>query len=495
MQNQRATETKPTNGTKPTYVSSRTLPFDTATNPIVRLQQTIGNRGVQLLLRSPMIQAKLAISQPGDIFEQEADRVADHVMRMPDPAIQRTYSACAAGGSTCPKCELERKPLVQRKTEQSSDSLAWVTDNFLGDLGPGEPLDTTTRAYFEPRFSHDFSSVRVHTDAKAAQSARKMNALAYAQGRDLVFEAAQYEPGTMAGQRLLAHELTHVVQQRAAPALAFDAASRIMKISNRGLVPNLQCDDKGKDPIEVYVDTLRTTHAIEGKGDSKRNARELIERHYKGTEYFWLPDADEYLLVAELLRGTVTNEDRAAILEVLERMGTELRKIFEPGKVELGTLVKAFAGKEADRLNDFFTRRYEGGLKAVQSGTIKTKGHFIPQGLPLSSIDVVRKFLDWLKTKKKTASTFFADSWSKNKLLLLGEMHYDDVQRVFAADMLRANGGKDTGLALEVHISLQSEIDHYIEHGTLPQGAKSWWKNDERYKKLIDAAKATKVQV
>lgn len=77
----------------------------------------------------------------------------------------------------------------------------------------GQPLDTGTRAYMEPRFGHDFSQVRVHTDAKAAESARTVNALAYTVGRDVVFGAGQYAPRSSIGQRLLAHELTHVVQQ------------------------------------------------------------------------------------------------------------------------------------------------------------------------------------------------------------------------------------------------------------------------------------------
>ncbi len=79
---------------------------------------------------------------------------------------------------------------------------------------PGAPLDAATRDYMEPRFGHDFSHVRVHTDAQAAQSARAVSALAYTVGRDVVFAAGQHAPGTTAGRQLMAHELTHVVQHR-----------------------------------------------------------------------------------------------------------------------------------------------------------------------------------------------------------------------------------------------------------------------------------------
>ena len=79
---------------------------------------------------------------------------------------------------------------------------------------PGQPLDAVTRAFMEPRFGHDFSGVRVHTDDRAAASARAVDAQAYTVGRNVVFDARQYQPRTSPGQRLLAHELTHVLQQQ-----------------------------------------------------------------------------------------------------------------------------------------------------------------------------------------------------------------------------------------------------------------------------------------
>jgi hypothetical protein len=77
----------------------------------------------------------------------------------------------------------------------------------------GQPLDSVTRSYFEPRFGHDFGGVRVHADALAAQSADAVHAVAFTVGQDIVFAAGRYRPETPGGRRLLAHELTHVVQQ------------------------------------------------------------------------------------------------------------------------------------------------------------------------------------------------------------------------------------------------------------------------------------------
>jgi hypothetical protein len=127
--------------------------------------------------------------------------------------MQRTCCACAAGGSICSECEREKQALVQRKTTQHSDSSPAVPDNFLRRLGPGQPLDRRTRAYFEPRFGCDFSHVRIHADVRAAEAAHAVDALAYTVGHDVVFAAEQYKPESSGGKHLLAHELAHTIQQ------------------------------------------------------------------------------------------------------------------------------------------------------------------------------------------------------------------------------------------------------------------------------------------
>ena len=104
--------------------------------------------------------------------------------------------------------------LVQRKA--AAPAGLKVVPPIVHDVlrAPGQPVDEGTRTFMESRFGHDFSRVRVHTDGKAPESARAVNALAYTVGRDVVFGAGQYAPGTTAGRRLMAHELSHVVQQR-----------------------------------------------------------------------------------------------------------------------------------------------------------------------------------------------------------------------------------------------------------------------------------------
>lgn len=156
------------------------------------------------------IRAKLQVDSPGDAFEQEADRVAEQVLRM--PAAQGVRRKCACGESgTCKECNQET-PIVQRKAtgHAGGAEAPQIVSEVL--RSPGRPLDAATRSFMEPRFGHDFSRVRVHTDARAAQSARAVNALAYTVGQNVVFDQGQYQPGTQDGKRLLAHELTHVAQ-------------------------------------------------------------------------------------------------------------------------------------------------------------------------------------------------------------------------------------------------------------------------------------------
>lgn len=213
---------------------------------ILHLQSTIGNQAVLRLLQTNaeelktgltnttssrfghdfsripihppaagVIQTKLAIDKPGDEYEQEADRISEQVMRTPEPQVQR---ACPCGGG-CPKCQTEQPDQehesLQTKRVQGSETGQIAAPPIVHEVlrSPGQPLDPATRAFMEPRFGYDFTGVRVHTDAKAAESARAVNALAYTVGPSVVFGANQYSPHTQAGRSLVAHELMHTIQQ------------------------------------------------------------------------------------------------------------------------------------------------------------------------------------------------------------------------------------------------------------------------------------------
>ncbi|BDI30383.1 hypothetical protein CCAX7_24340 [Capsulimonas corticalis] len=162
----------------------------------------------------PTMQAKLTVSQAGDPLEREADTVADRVMRTEAPMVQRE---CAGPGKCdCPKCRQEQEEKLARAGEGSAvtEDAAPLVQSVVGSTG--QPLDTATREFMEPRFGHDFSRVRIHADTQASRSAEAVSARAYAIGPDIAFRSGEYQPGTSEGKRLLAHELTHTIQQGAA---------------------------------------------------------------------------------------------------------------------------------------------------------------------------------------------------------------------------------------------------------------------------------------
>jgi hypothetical protein len=191
--------------------SARTARDDTSPHPLLDLQHHAGNHAVQDLLHSGVVRAKLAVSQPNDPEEREADQVAEKVMRSPAPC------SCAAGGEMCDKCQANSQSTVHRQASALAQTPGVINDVLRS---PGHPLDSATRDFFEPRFGRDFSHVCIHTSPEAASSARAINAHAYALGPHIAFAPGQYSPGTTSGRALLAHELTHTLQPTREPKLA-----------------------------------------------------------------------------------------------------------------------------------------------------------------------------------------------------------------------------------------------------------------------------------
>ena len=190
------------------------------------LQSAVGNRGVGRLLGGGLLQPKLHIGPAGDAYEREADRVAAAVVgngraapiSEADGGVQRMCPECEEElvQRMCSECQKEEEEeLVQPKADGPSPSAASPAfEARLGSLrGSGRPLPADLRSFFEPRFGHDFGAVRVHTGNAAGEAAQEVSARAFTVGKDVVFGAGEWSPGTTSGKRLLAHELTHVVQQ------------------------------------------------------------------------------------------------------------------------------------------------------------------------------------------------------------------------------------------------------------------------------------------
>ena len=307
-------EVKRENQASHTRNADRSQSMSSPVDQVLYLQRTIGNQAVQRLIKSGALQAKLRIGQPRDKYEEEADRMADAVMRMPEPQLQRQPEEEEEEEDLIQTKPLTEQitPLVQRQVEpeeeeeilqtkesskqspavssnletniqslktegthllesiraffeprfghdfskvklhtntraaelarteitplmQRQESLGEVKDEELiqtkiaRDVTPevtpainsgiqslqsgGRPLSGSERSFFEPRFGADFSNVRVHNDTRAANVARSVNARAFTFGHNVVFGTGEYSSDSLAGRNLLAHELTHVVQQ------------------------------------------------------------------------------------------------------------------------------------------------------------------------------------------------------------------------------------------------------------------------------------------
>ncbi|MEM6725540.1 MAG: DUF4157 domain-containing protein, partial [Bacteroidota bacterium] len=176
----------------------------------------------------PRIQAKLTVNQPGDAYEKEADAMADQVVRMKssgkvaanmeteEPQLQ---TKSATGRTTvqrkCAACEPEETIQPKAVNAPVAQASTHVENQLKRSKGKGEPLPKTTKTQMESGFGADFSKVRVHTDTSAIQMNQSLNAQAFTHGSDIYFGAGKYQPGSTEGDRLLAHELTHTIQQGA----------------------------------------------------------------------------------------------------------------------------------------------------------------------------------------------------------------------------------------------------------------------------------------
>jgi Domain of unknown function (DUF4157) len=180
---------------------------------LLSMQRTYGNRHVQRF-----IQAQLEVSHPGDPAEREADQVAERMMSTPAAAAQPPTQ----GPLTRPPAAVEQ---ADRKSEQGHTPAGADLDAQNGVLphaqeavsaasnSAGQPLPSPLQGRFEQTLGVDLSTVRVHTGSQSAEANKSISARAYTVGNDIHFNQGQYDPDSSAGQRLLAHEVVHTVQQ------------------------------------------------------------------------------------------------------------------------------------------------------------------------------------------------------------------------------------------------------------------------------------------
>ena len=248
------------------------------------------------------------------------------------PAVRRLQRKCGCGqhtiaGAVCSGCSKQREPGLERSAinhhsaNRDSDAVPAIVHEVL--RSPGQPLDSSTRAFMEPRFGHDFSQVRLHTDAKAAESASAVHAAAYTVRSDIVFGSRNHVPETVSGRELLAHELAHVVQQTSAgpgmttqiskpsdsaeveaeqlsrsalsgqPPARPHAASSSSPILSRVVIPNAVHCTGGSDGAPADPVTSLTT-IVDGAETMSRRVADLLRLDAALTEFGARPTDTEF---------------------------------------------------------------------------------------------------------------------------------------------------------------------------------------------------------
>jgi hypothetical protein len=364
-----------------------------------RLHRTIGNQAVKRLLQAetePLeanpdsaatnpfehaspIQRKAIVSSPGDSFEREAEDVADGVLRMGEES------------EGCAPARIQRQP-ARNEDGKKITTRTWLVPSTHAHPSAGAeaamravghggaPLSRDARSYFEPRFGCDFSNVRVHSDGKAAQAARAMQARAYTIGCDIVFGSGEYAPATAQGKRLLAHELTHVAQQR---------HSATPNVVSRDIIPT--------DVSSELVGQKFSLRKEFSDGVTKLPAGHIV------TVSSWTNEADTAAVFSPPLAGTINVPKR--LLEPVQNnvagvapYGVGLAKVEQEADKSAANL-EAFKKTEpqfkTDKGKQFFAKEVK-GLEAEQTRIGAKLNVKLIQATMLNRFDAsIKKWVDF----------------------------------------------------------------------------------------------------
>jgi hypothetical protein len=208
-----------------------------------------------------------------------------------------------------------------------------VPHDIVNDVlsSPGAALNPALQKEMEQRFSHDFSHVRVHFNSAADRSTRALDAQAYTVGRNIAFAAGRLAPETHQGRHLIAHELTHIVQQES----VLNAPPTIMRAGRTfgGFLANIfQFWDYSKATLDTYLKVIDQQNQIQRDDDSDDMARQIVAEWKQDKSKYDLKPKIKVLLVREMLDGIVSGADQERISDLLEgSTNSDLQAMFKPG--------------------------------------------------------------------------------------------------------------------------------------------------------------------
>ena len=260
------------------------------------------------------IQAKLTIGAVGDKYEQEADRLAAKVVQQinrPAPVSNEQGEMVQGKKSKEEKRDLQLKPTIQRSADVGEEASTDIESAINSARGGGQPLEEGLQKSMEQAIGADFSGVRVHSDAKSDRLNQSIQAQAFTTGQDVFFRQGAYQPRSRKGEELIAHELTHVVQQN-------------MRIGNR--VQKKPFDEQKIEKDKI----LNTVRSISGKDDLVLNIRVLSKRELAG-EYFPknypglenYDDSKDYDMVKDMVPAAFCRKDDGYVFVNKEEFGND----------------------------------------------------------------------------------------------------------------------------------------------------------------------------
>jgi hypothetical protein len=212
-------------------------------------------QSAETLSVKPFFQSKLNVDETNDVYEEQANNVAESVVNANAYSPVQSFFSPAT-------VQLSSPHNLQR------------TEGYIKNLSGGKSLNSTEKSFFESRMGYDLSNVRIHNDATANTSAKDLRSLAYTSGNDIVFASGQYQPNTTEGKKLLAHELTHVVQQNAANSKQIQRKQELDKITQKEEYA------KCLAAIENVIKKLEANASKEGMPDDIKEAIKLLRKKY-----------------------------------------------------------------------------------------------------------------------------------------------------------------------------------------------------------------------
>ncbi|MDN3581247.1 eCIS core domain-containing protein [Mucilaginibacter flavus] len=261
------------------------------------------------------IQRKLTVGETNDPMEQQADDMADKVMRMPERSlIQREVDDTDDENINRKPLSGQLPPFIQAKGDGGGVASPAVTNGIAATRGGGQSMSNGTKSFMESRFGNDFSDVRIHTDDYAAQMSNELNAQAFTVGNDIYFNSGKYAPEVSGGKRLLAHELTHTIQQ---------GKSIKPKIQKQGT------DDDFKNPMKLTMPKLLPNLPDYGihLGDYKLNLQRPAPFNFQLPLFKFLPPVNLLLTPSQIrsIIGTYSPDLFATIPDISEPDNDGLR--------------------------------------------------------------------------------------------------------------------------------------------------------------------------